>query len=241
MPARSAADWTHKEPYEVLIACDSPKAYKLFARTTEFNHVQWATTEDVELATTVLTESLKILADSVDTHWEQYYSQQGNNTESCVHQLSHLKDLLRKEGTVLVPEIRYSSGSKLHSGLTRQVKLIKVNLGMVYRGDFAAYIPDPWILSFKAASNWSAFAYPLFCNKRVQLAPVCLCDDSESGAHPAVISLSSTHMQAFWQDAKRRQDAEIVGKCLQTSVSDEDSVSTLGEERIAGAVALSEE
>jgi len=229
------ADWKHKEPYKVLIACDSLEAYKLFARTTEFNHVQWATTEDVELATTVLTETSKILADTLDTHWEPYYSQQGNNRESRVRQLSHLKDLLRKEGKVLVPQIRYISGSKLHYGLTGQVKLIKVNLGMVYRGALSAYIPDPWILSFKAASNWSAFAYPLYRNKRVKLAPACSCDDSESGTHPVVISVSSTHMKAFWKDAKRLQDKEIVGTRLQTLISDDDSVSTLGGESIAGA------
>lgn len=233
------ADWQHKEPYEVLIACASPEAYKLFARTTEFDHVQWATTEDVELATTVLTETSKILADSVDTHWEQYYSQhQGNNNRGSprVQQLSHLRDLLRKEGKVLVPGIRYTSSSKLHYGLTGQVKLIKVNFGMVHRGDLAAYIPDPWILAFRAASNWSAFAYPLCQNKRLQLPPACSCDDDSESGTPAVFSLSSTHMKALWQDAKRRQDTEIVGTCLQTLISDDDSVSTLGDEGIADSL-----
>jgi len=188
-----------------------------------------------------LTETSKILADTLDTHWEPYCSQQGNNSESRVQQLSHLKDLLRTEGKVLVPEIRYKSGSKLHYGLTGQVKLIKVNLGMVYREDFAAYIPDPWILAFKAASNWSAFAYPLYRNKRLKLAPACSCGDSEGGTRPVVISLSSTHMRAFWRDAKRRRDTEIVGTCLQTLILDDDSVSTLGDESIAGACLVSDD
>lgn len=243
------AEWKHKVPYEVLIACDSPEAYKLFARTTDFEHVQWATTDDIDLATTVLAETSKVLADSLDTHWDQYYSLQGNTDEFRLQQLSYLKGLLRKEHKVLVPGIKDPSGYKLHFGLTGQVKLIKVNLGMVYKGDFAAYIPDPWIVSFKAASNWSAFAYPLYRNKRLKLAPACSCDDSESGTHPAAISLSSSHAKAFWEDAKRRQDKEIVGTefcgtSLQTSIPDDDSassVSTLGDESIAGARLVSDE
>ena len=65
-----------------------------------------------------------------------------------------------------------------NSGLTGKVKLIKVNLGMIYENEYAANNPDPWILAFNPSSNWSAFACPLYRNKRLKLATACSSDDS---------------------------------------------------------------
>ncbi|CAB9517235.1 expressed unknown protein [Seminavis robusta] len=41
--------WDHKQTYRVLVVCDSPRTYELFAATTEDASAYWAAEEDLEL------------------------------------------------------------------------------------------------------------------------------------------------------------------------------------------------
>ena len=67
--------WDHKQPYRVLVVCDSPGTYELFSKTTEDASAYWATAEDLELATQVLTTNTKILADSLDVNFAHHNAQ----------------------------------------------------------------------------------------------------------------------------------------------------------------------
>ena len=156
-----------------MIVCDRPAANKIFSRHTEEKHVHWATVTDLVLATNVIAETAKAMADSLDKHWDEYYSQRSNNG-TRYQLLSRLKDYLRNDGGekgVRVPDMKKDISSSMlqfgkdHFDLSKiinnqEVKLIKIHLGMLYRDESAKYIPDPWLMALKAATNWSAFAYP---------------------------------------------------------------------------------
>ena len=242
------AGWKQQEPYEILIVCDRPAAYKFFSRHTEEKHVYWATVPDLVLATNVITETAKAMADSLDKHWDEYYSQRSNNG-TRYQLLSRLKDYLRNDGGekgVRVPDMKKDISSSMlqfgkdHIDLSRiinnqEVKLIKIDLRMLYRDEFAKYIPDPWLMALKAATNWSAFAYPRHQGKYLKLASACDDDDSTNSKSLPVVSFLSGEVinQRFREDMLRRREAEVEGMSLSIVSDDDHSVSTLGDEDVA--------
>merc|ERR1711907_460190 len=106
------------------------------------------------------------MADSLDKHWDEYYSQRSNNG-ARYQLLSRLKDYLRNNGGekgVRVPNMKKDISSSMlqfgkdHFDLSKimdnqEVKLFKIHLGILYRDEFAKYIPDPWLMALKAATN----------------------------------------------------------------------------------------
>lgn len=204
--------WTPREPYKVLVVCDIPYAYTLFSQTTEQDSAGWATPEQLECATTVLRENTLILADSLDKNWDHHEKQPHDHR---YRQLLKLRNILIRDKRVRIPHTVDVAGLKLNpwSPFDGRLKLLVIDLGMLYPGDLAAYIPDPWPLAFKSCSNMSACAYSTPTTGILKLMAACGGGDDEA---------SDT------VDKFERSTLEFTRHGDGTSGSD--SVSSLGEE-----------
>jgi len=111
------------------------------------------------------------------------------------------------------------------------LKLLKLNLGKLYTGEAAAYIPDPWLVALKAAVNWSDFSYHLHNNRRVKLLPGCSVLDSDD-EDSASFCIPESQIDRILQEKKNREEREKEGMCLEFHITDghdDGSVSTFGD------------
>jgi len=161
MTLEEIANWKEGEGYEVLVCCNSKKAQSALGKWGDednLEHLKWEQKGDAELATEVLEEYVKALADSLDNNWEDYFDGLECDQHEFKQKKSHMraaKDVLRGNGcTVEVPELKKSTS--LWNFLFRK-KFFKIDLGQLYGRDerLIPLIPDPSLLCFKAAVNWS--------------------------------------------------------------------------------------
>lgn len=100
-----------------------------------------------------------------------------------------------------------------------RLRLLKIDLGRVNNGDTASRIPDPWLLAFKAATNWSYFAHGK-CGKRIlKILPVCACDEdddksSSSASNEFGLKMTAGEVERILANKKRREDNEITELCV---------------------------
>jgi hypothetical protein len=116
----------------------------------------------------------------------------------------------------------------LDDGLLR---LLVVDFGKLYQGDFAAaYIPDPWLLCFKSASNWSAFAYRDTSleddDVLLKLLPDACSLEDESSTISAKEIENDLGLFQLLQDKMDR--AKIKGLSSDFTTNDNESVSSIG-------------
>ena len=115
------------------------------------------------MATKVLADNVKMLADSLDRHWDSFHgTKEDNPSREVIEKL--LNALKGADQQVRVPSVRRDLELlKLNpwNPFDKRLKLLKLDFGMLYTKEngYDAYIPDPWILMLRAAINWSAFAY----------------------------------------------------------------------------------
>jgi len=235
MSQDQSANWKLREPYKILVVCDSPDAYELFSENTEKPSADWATQKELELATTVLKENTMILADSLFQNWSHH---ERSNKDWRHDRLLKLKSILeREEGKVRVPEINKNSiaSTKVDQWnmFDKRLRLLVVDFGKLYEGDFAAHIPDPWPLGLKAASNWSAFAYRIKTSDEIlKLLPACSFDDESSTSANEIDDGLRLFQYLQAQTHINGNAAEITELPLEftTRENDNESVSSLGAE-----------
>ena len=119
--------------------------------------------------------------------------------------------------------------------------LLVVDFGKLYLEEFAVYIPDPWLLCFKSASNWSAHAYMGESNERLKLLPACSLDD-ESSTSLNEIEYELRRFQPPQTTMDNENNATgIKGLSLEFTVGkhDDESVSSIGAEDVAALKSLS--
>lgn len=155
------ARWRPQEPYRMLVVCDSPETYRVLLGNSETPGADWATQGDLALATAILAESTKLLADSLLSNWEYHHGIAPRDRH--YDQLVKLKSILQKERGVRVPRIKagVTVEAKLHQRkpFDRRLKMLVIDFEKIYKHEVAKFIPDPWLLALKAANNWSTFAY----------------------------------------------------------------------------------
>jgi hypothetical protein len=152
------AGWKRGDSYDVLVVCSSAQAHKKLGKWTkneDFQHMKWVDQpEDLEVATICLSEHVKALADSLkNVHWTSYFTKvESEHTEfkSKKEQIFAAKAALDKSnGYVEVPDLkrpRFGAGRMF----------FKIRFGDLYSGEaMKQLIPDPMLLAFKAAVNWS--------------------------------------------------------------------------------------
>jgi hypothetical protein len=156
--------WKYKQPYEMLIVCDSSATYKQLGIIGNEYHVEGASGADINEATALLAEATKFLADSLQTNWYSFYNKAGSENDESNNRKNVLKNMRDKlnEGQVWVP----TSGW----GIDDDPKVYKVKFGDLFDSDEAKkYIPDPLLLLIKASVNLSAHHYAKNC----KLRPAC--------------------------------------------------------------------
>lgn len=165
--------WEYKQPYEMLIVCDSSATYKQVRIIGSEDHVEGASAADINDAAALLTEATRFLADSLQTNWDSFYDKAGSGTDESNKRKNLLKNMVGKlgEGQVWVP----TSGW----GINDDPKVYKVKYGDLFVSDEAKkYIPDPLLLLIKAAVNLSAHHYARNC----KLLPACISLSSEESS-----------------------------------------------------------
>ena len=90
---KDIVQWKYKQPYGFLIVCDTPATYNLFSPGTRRRHTDWATEQDLLLATAAMTDNVNILADSLDQHWEEFHSRKEDTNSRRV--IESLRNQLR--------------------------------------------------------------------------------------------------------------------------------------------------
>merc|ERR1712176_748329 len=70
-----ATKWDYKQGYQMLIVCDSARAYSELKMTNDdlFPHITVASPEEITNATTLVAEMTKVLADSLVSNWDGHY------------------------------------------------------------------------------------------------------------------------------------------------------------------------
>jgi hypothetical protein len=228
--------WKTKQAYDVLILCDSADTYQRLEKDTQHPHVKWATEDDLKLAEQVLGTNIKILADSLCEHWEEFHNKQGSAATSTKHaELGQLRGELQAQGChVSVPKLSTNSSKrrKMHlnpwNPLDKRLRLIKVDYSMVYKGPMAAYIPDPWLVALKGAINWSAWCH----EHNLKLLPACgNADDASSfsGYSGATEALAgNTGLQnLLFQQRTAAHNLDIEGRDVNVVSDDERSESSM--------------
>ncbi|KAG7362036.1 hypothetical protein IV203_025702 [Nitzschia inconspicua] len=164
--------WEYKEPYEILIVCDSSATYKQLGIIGNEDHVEGASGADVNNAAALLAEATRFLADSLKTNWCSFYNKAGSENDESENRKEVLKNMFGelKEGKVWVPTSDW--------GIEDDPKVYKVKFGILFDiPEAKKYIPDPLLLLIKAAVNLSAFHY----RKNCKLRPACTSLSSEGG------------------------------------------------------------
>jgi hypothetical protein len=251
LPQEEIAKWNHKEPYDVLVVCNTAATYRLFADITDLDNCYWATGKDLKLATDVLEEQVKILADSLVSNWDGFHNQLNNGDENDMTRhktLQLLKEVLEKSGKVQVPDFESVVVKSLKynplNPFSDKLKLLKVSLGQIYTGETASRMPDPLLLAIKAANNWSYHAYGKRQSRIQQLLPVCSFlegednDDVSSGGVSIGfgMKLNAEEIKEFLKKIERRREQEIINTFFElttvTRGSDMASVSDLSAEEM---------
>jgi hypothetical protein len=248
------AKWNHKDPYDVLVVCNTAETYELFADGTNLDNCYWASEKDLKLATDVLEEQVKILADSLVSNWDGFHHNQLNNDDQndmTRHKtLQLLKEKLEESGKVLVPDFESVDVNSLKynplNPFSDELKLLKVSLGQIYTGETASRMPDPFLLAIKAANNWSYHAYGKRESMIQKLLPGCSFleggdEDDESSEGVSIgfgIKLNAEEIKAFLKKRERRREQEIINTFFElttvpaTGGSDMASVSDLSAEEM---------
>jgi hypothetical protein len=99
----------------------------------------------LKLATDVLEEQVKILADSLVSNWDGFHNQlnNGDTNDMTRHKaLQLLKEDLEKSGKVQVPDFESVVVNSLKYNplkpFSDELKLLKVSLGQIYTGETAS-------------------------------------------------------------------------------------------------------
>ncbi|CAB9528875.1 expressed unknown protein [Seminavis robusta] len=82
--------WNYKQPYEMLIVCDSIESYRQVGILGDENHVEMASCEDVQRATQLLSTATKILADSLLVN-SDFYDNAGDGSGESQKRMSMMK------------------------------------------------------------------------------------------------------------------------------------------------------
>jgi hypothetical protein len=254
LPQEEIAKWNHKEPYDVLVVCNTAATYRLFADTTDRGNCYWATKKDLKLATDVLEEQVRILADSLVSNWDGFHNQllnNGNAHDMTRHKtLQLLKEDLEESGKVLVPDSESVDVKRLKynrlNPFSNKLKLLKVSLGQIYTGETASRMPDPLLLAIKAANNWSYHAYGKRESRIQKLLPGCSFleggdkdDESSEGVSIGFgMKLNAEEIKAFLKKRELLREQDIINTFFElttvpvTGGSDMASVSDLSAEEM---------
>ena len=195
MALEEIANWKEGEGYEALVCCNSKKAQFSLGKWGDednLDHLKWEQKGDAELATVVLKAYVKALADSLDNNWEEYFDgleSDHHEFEQKKSQMNAAKDVLRGNGCkVEVPELKKMP-------LLFRKKFFKIDLGELYGKDkrLVPLIPDPSLLGFKAAVNWSG-RFPETRKKKLLSCCSSIVDTDDESLYsrlPSNISFSS--------------------------------------------------
>jgi hypothetical protein len=144
-----------------------------------YNHIQIASKSDVENATRLAGEIMKILADSLVTNWEDHYKLKDGSWKAM---LSVMRGMLRTDnvGQVEIPVYKLRDGEA--------PKLYTIDYSVLYDNDAegAKYIHDPFPALIKAAVNLSAFVNKQKSDeekKKCKLLPACSCSSDEESVY----------------------------------------------------------
>ena len=157
-------EWEYGQTFEVLIICSNAGAYSSVGISQIRDHVKQAEHEDVEKAATILSVFTKILADSLSTHWDAFFSKTGDDVRRGM--LKRMYDEITPGGKVRVPVFTTPEGGS-------QPKLYKINYGELWKNGGTHFTPDPFLLAIKAAVNLSHLHYS---KEHMKLLPACSFD-----------------------------------------------------------------
>ena len=153
-------EWKQGDGYQALICCstsDSQANLGKWRKQFKLDHLFWERTGDIEQATTVLNAHVKALADSLIKDWDTYFEKVESNHPEFLdkkQKMESARDLL--VGQRLTVEVSKLKPARNGIGLWQRKKFFKIDMGKLYSGDdMKKLIPDPSLLSFKAAVNWS--------------------------------------------------------------------------------------
>ncbi|CAB9508268.1 expressed unknown protein [Seminavis robusta] len=147
------AKWQSGTGYKMLIVADAATTYRMVHMNDEgfYPHIDMAEAQDVERATGLLAEMMKIMADSLDSNWDSHYKNLGQDSSAQKQMLGRMRCLLKEEWKgVRVPELRDVAGREPR-------KLYTIDFSVMYKDNpqGAKYIPDTFPLLVKAAVNLS--------------------------------------------------------------------------------------
>ncbi|CAB9529674.1 expressed unknown protein [Seminavis robusta] len=153
-------EWKQGDGYQALICCSTPDSQAnlgKWRKRFKLDHIFWERNGDIEQATTVLNAHVKALADSLIKDWDSYF----DKVDSDHPEFPDKKQKMKSAKELLVGQSFTVEVSKLKParngiGLWQRKKFFKIDMGKLYSGDDTKkLIPDPSLLSFKAAVNWS--------------------------------------------------------------------------------------
>ena len=125
------AEWKQGVEYKVVCCSSKDTQQKLgkWNQDDSLKQIKWESHGDAELATTVLTEYVKALADSLNQHWDSFFTKVTDYHSDFEAKKGHIqgaKKLLDDNGgKVEVQELK-----KVH--LWRHKKFFKIDVGELY-------------------------------------------------------------------------------------------------------------
>jgi hypothetical protein len=146
------AKWQYGDGYKMLIIADSASAYTRLGMLQDrvHKHITIAEPAEVENATKLLAEMMKIMADSLVSNWDHHYSKL-EEEDGRKKMLESMRELLR-DGKIDVPTVAHPEGED-------PPKLYTIDFNTLYEGspEGAKYIIDPFPALIKSGMNLSYF------------------------------------------------------------------------------------
>ena len=149
---KAMAKWQYGDGYKMLIIADSASAYTRLGMLQDrvHKHITIAEPAEVENATKLLAEMMKIMADSLVSNWDHHYSKL-EEEDGRKKVLESMRELLR-DGKIDVPTVAHPEGED-------PPKLYTIDFNTLYEGspEGAKYIIDPFPALIKSGMNLSYF------------------------------------------------------------------------------------
>ena len=201
------ANWKYQQRYKMLIVADSARTYEnlQMLQESKYPHIRYATAPEVKYATDCLAEMTKVLADSLDSNWDDHYSKlDGPRKQMLELMLEMLRDDERK---VDIPDFAASEG--------QTPALYLIDYEVLYQGNPEGhkYIMDPFPALIKSAMNLSSFTtknnHHSTKYEGCKLLPGCSSSESPGGEES---ELSTDITWLFSKRAPATSFEELIGR-----------------------------
>lgn len=181
---KDMAKWQYGNGYKMLIIADSADTYKRLrvAQETVYPHIRIATPAEILMATNLAAETMKVMADSLVSNWDNHYSTVDTDGKKW-ELVNGMRELLTENGEVQIPTFPNEDG--------QEPKLYLIDYEILYKDkpEGAKYITDPFAALVKSAVNLSFFTTKEISEKRgCKFLPGCL-SPSSSGEEESARSV----------------------------------------------------